>query len=213
MEQISGIYAITHVPSGRAYIGSSKDVIARWAGHQKRLNARTHHSSKLQGAWTKYGADAFHFIIIEQCIALDRTVREQFWIDQTQASKKGYGFNMSSSSYGSSHPDISAKIAASLTGQKLSEERKAKISAAHKGMVRGPHSEEHKLNLRAAHLGKKHSEESRQKIYSTHWARDPVRRAEVIAKQIATKAAWTPERRQAFISKIGHTLFTRKAVL
>ena len=188
MDQISGVYAITHVPSGRSYIGSSRDVVKRWAGHQKSLKSRTHHSCKLQRAWNKYGADAFRFVIIEQCAAIERTDREQFWIDQAQASKRGYGFNMSNSSYGSSHPDISAKIAVSLKGQRLSEERKAKISAAHKGMVRGPHSEEHKLNLRKAHLGKKHSDESRRKIYSTHWARDPERMAVVIAKQKATKS-------------------------
>lgn len=188
-EKISGIYGITHISSGRSYIGSSRDIVGRWADHQKRLNAGTHHSRKLQGAWKKYGAPAFHFVIIEQCSAIDRTVREQFWIDQAQASTRGFGFNVSSSAYGSSHPDISAKIAAALRGKKLSEERKAKISAAHKGMIRGPHSEEHKQNLRKAHLGKKHSEESRKKIYTSHWARSPERKAEVIAKQIQTKRA------------------------
>jgi group I intron endonuclease len=189
MEKVSGVYGITHISSGRSYIGSSRDIVGRWADHQKRLNAGTHHSRKLQGAWKKYGAQSFHFVIIEQCAAMDRTAREQFWIDQAQASVSGFGFNMSSSSYGSSHPDISAKIAASLKGQRLSEERKAKISAAHKGMVRGPHSETHKLNLRKAHLGKKHSAESKHKIYATHWARSPERKAEVVAKQMETKRA------------------------
>jgi group I intron endonuclease len=210
MEKISGIYAIVHPSSGRSYIGSSRDIVGRWADHQKRLKANTHHSCKLQGAWNKYGAGAFHFVVIEHCIAVERTAREQFWLDQTQSYKQGYGLNMSSSSYGSSHPDISAKIAASLKGQKLTEERKAKIALAHKGRVRGPHSDEHKRNLRKAHLGKKHTEESRNKIYLTHWARDPVRRAEVIAKQVATKTSWSPERKQAFINKIGHNLFKRK---
>ena len=186
-EKVSGVYAITHPPSGRAYIGSSKDIIGRWADHQKRLKSNTHHSIKLQSAWNKYGAEAFHFGVVETCSATERVVREQFWIDQAQASKKGFGFNMSASSYGSSHPEISAKIAAALKGQRLTEGRKAKISAAHKGMVRGPHSAEHKANLRKAHLGKKHSQESKQKIYSTHWARSPERRAAVIAKQVAAK--------------------------
>jgi group I intron endonuclease len=210
MEQISGIYAITHPTSGRSYIGSSRDVIGRWAHHQKRLNANNHHSIKLQNAWNKYGSHSFRFILLEECGPLERLVREQFWIDQAQAAKRGYGFNMSSLAYGSSHPDISAKISASLKGQRLTDERKAKISSAHKGMVRGPHSEEHKQNLRKAHLGKTHSVASRMKIVGTHWARDPVRRAGVIAKQKATKAAWSPEQKQAFINKIGHNLFQRK---
>ena len=213
MGKVSGVYAIVHVSSGRSYVGSSRDVIGRWADHQKRLNANNHHSIKLQNAWNKYGRSSFSFIQLEECPPYDRLIREQFWIDQVQASRKGFGFNMSSVAKGSSHPDISAKIAIALTGQKLSEERKEKIAAAHIGRVRGPHSDAHRLNLRNAHLGKKHSDESRMKIYSTHWARDPARKAEVIAKQIATKAAWSDERKKAFINKIGHTLFKRKAVL
>lgn len=187
MEKVSGIYAITHIPSGRFYIGSSRDVIGRWADHQKRLNANNHHSIKLQSAWNKYGCQAFHFGILEECVATDRVAREQFWMDHTQCYINGFGFNMSASSFGSSHPDISAKIAAALKGQKLSDERKAKISASHKGKIRGPHSEEHRQNLRKAHLGKTHSEESKKKIYLTHWARDPIRKATVISKQVATK--------------------------
>lgn len=168
MEQVSGVYAITHPHSGRSYIGSSKDVLYRWAYHQKQLNAGTHHSIKLQRAWSKYGSSAFHFNIIEHCSALQRTVREQFWIDQAQASVNGYGFNMSLSAYGPTHPDISAKIAASNTGKKrgpLSEEHKAKISAAKIGMKR---SEEFKAKMADVRKGLKHSAESRAKMSASH---------------------------------------------
>ncbi len=213
MEKVSGIYAITHVPSGRFYIGSSRDVIGRWADHQKRLRANNHHSIKLQAAWNKYGCQQFHFGILEECSAMDRVGREQFWMDQAQCYKQGFGFNMSASSFGSSHPDISAKISIALKGQIFTEERKAKISAANLGRVKGPHSDEHKQNLRKSHLGKKHTEESKEKIYSTHWARDPIRKAEVIAKQIATKSAWTPEQKAVYGKKIGDTLRKRKAIL
>lgn len=95
MEQASGVYAITHVESGRAYIGSSKDVIRRWAGHQQSLNLRSHHSSYLQRSWDKYGSASFHFHILEHCQPEDRIAREQFWIDQVQASNKEFGFNVS----------------------------------------------------------------------------------------------------------------------
>lgn len=49
-------------------------------------------------------------------------------------------------------------------GKKISPAHRAKLSAAGKGRVRGPHSAEHRAKIGAAHLGKKHSVESRAKM-------------------------------------------------
>jgi group I intron endonuclease len=89
MEKVSGVYAITHIVSGRVYIGSSKDMLGRWAGHQKYLQSNIHHNARLQNAWNKYGSDQFHFGILERCHESVRVQREQFWIDQASASLTG----------------------------------------------------------------------------------------------------------------------------
>ena len=92
---MTGVYAIRHKESGRVYVGSSKDIYARWAQHVHTLERGSHRSKYLQRAWQKYGADAFEFIILETCDHDKRVVREQVCIDFYRASEPEFGFNMS----------------------------------------------------------------------------------------------------------------------
>lgn len=62
---IAGVYAITNTITGTKYVGSSKTVLARMAGHKTRLRNGEHPNPHLQAAWDKYGPDAFTFSIIE----------------------------------------------------------------------------------------------------------------------------------------------------
>src|SRR5678816_1164136 len=57
----SGVYSITHIPSGRAYIGSAAYVASRWANHRHRLRQGKHHVAALQAAWNADGEDAFRW--------------------------------------------------------------------------------------------------------------------------------------------------------
>ena len=87
----AGIYAITHVATGRRYIGSARRILYRCGKHRSQLRHNSHFSHHLQNAWNKYGEEAFTFEVLETC--LDSHVillaREQHWID----SRTGEIFN------------------------------------------------------------------------------------------------------------------------
>lgn len=61
----AGIYAITCLPTGERYVGASLDVRARWRSHRAKLNNKKHKNHLLQAAWSKHGAAAFRFEMIE----------------------------------------------------------------------------------------------------------------------------------------------------
>ena len=62
---LSGIYCITHISSGRKYIGQSPRLVARIQDHISYLNRGKHKNPKLQSYWNKYGSQDFNFQIIE----------------------------------------------------------------------------------------------------------------------------------------------------
>lgn len=78
----SGIYAITHVASGRCYIGSSVNMRARWKTHQWLLEHGRHHNTHMQRAWDKYEPSAFAFKVLEEVPDLNMLLaREQHYLD------------------------------------------------------------------------------------------------------------------------------------
>ena len=56
-----GVYAIVHIPTNRAYVGSSVNLTRRFKEHRTSLRASRHHSKYLQNAWNKYGENSFEF--------------------------------------------------------------------------------------------------------------------------------------------------------
>lgn len=58
-----GIYLITHLASGRGYVGQSRDIDRRWREHGATLKPRSH----LEKALRCYGRDAFSFEVLEVC--------------------------------------------------------------------------------------------------------------------------------------------------
>lgn len=56
-----GLYAIVHVPTNRAYVGSSVDIKRRMKEHMTDLRRGRHHCAYLQRAWAKYGENQFMF--------------------------------------------------------------------------------------------------------------------------------------------------------
>ena len=62
---ITGIYLITHISTGRPYVGltgQKEGFEKRWNGHRKVLR-RGEHNPHLQNAWNKYGEEAFSFTV------------------------------------------------------------------------------------------------------------------------------------------------------
>lgn len=77
----SGVYQIRCRATDKIYVGSSKQIYVRWAGHRFKLRRGKHTGVYLQRAWSKYGEAAFVFTILEECLPGDRLAREQHYID------------------------------------------------------------------------------------------------------------------------------------
>lgn len=59
----AAIYTITHIASGKTYVGQTINVRVRWQLHRSDLRKGKHRNAYLQYAWNKYGKDAFTFSI------------------------------------------------------------------------------------------------------------------------------------------------------
>jgi group I intron endonuclease len=91
MTEKPGIYSITHIATGKIYVGSASNISKRWHRHRKDLRLGIHRNKHLQAAWTKYGEDAFVFNILELTTELD--TQEQFWMDHTGCTDPEKGYN------------------------------------------------------------------------------------------------------------------------
>ncbi len=88
-EPIIGIYRITHVESGRVYVGSSRNVAGRWRKHQSELNLARHKCRALLRDYQR--APELRFELLEACEFEVLGVRERGWItDLKRAGVKLY---------------------------------------------------------------------------------------------------------------------------
>lgn len=92
MTRVCGVYVIRCVPTKREYVGSSIDILCRWATHKKHLRRGCHVNTKLQRAWNKYGPENFTHSILEECGSELRIDRETHWIQKRRSFRRG--FNM-----------------------------------------------------------------------------------------------------------------------
>lgn len=160
-----GIYAITHIASGKVYVGSSANIQKRWSQHRGDLRKGRHKNPHLQAAWSLYGETAFEFTVLEEVWELTALpVAEQAHIDRTGAmGPSGYNVCIAGGSrLGIRHsPATCAKIGASkignknrmgatlspesreairqkLIGRKAATETIAKLSAMRRGRKKSP---------------------------------------------------------------------------
>lgn len=63
---MQGVYEIYCQITHQRYIGSSKDISARWQQHFSELESNTHHNFFLQRAWNLYGRDNFVFSFLQE---------------------------------------------------------------------------------------------------------------------------------------------------
>lgn len=159
---VSGIYKITCISTGKIYIGSALNLRNRWNDHLKGLRHNTHKNQKMQNAWNKHTESNFTFEVLELILIPEMLIpREQHWFDILKPFDNN-GFNI-------------ARIAGSSLGQKRSPEACKNIAdslrgkpSIHKGKK---YPLEHIEKLRASHLGqvawnrgKEFSPESREKM-------------------------------------------------
>ena len=153
-QKISGIYSITcTVPpparfAGWEYFGQSNDVDKRVNSHTTELNLGRHGNHLLQEAWLLYGPERFEFRVLsvvlparsmeEKRVVLTKI--EQQYIDEHFGQNC---FNLcpdAATRLGTKRsPDVVEKTASKWRGRKHTDETKAKMSAAHKGIAPAPH--------------------------------------------------------------------------
>jgi group I intron endonuclease len=200
-ESIYLIYKHTS-PSGKSYIGQTKDYMLRCWQHQQPSSMCRAFSAAIK----KYGWDNFtHEFLIEYITEDEANTLEVFYIKEHQSLSPG-GYNLTEGGgNGTASEETRAKMSAAHKGKKLSaetiakrsaavmgakrsEETKAKISATKKGKPSSrkgiPHSDETKAKIGAASKGRVHTDESKAKISAAHtgkkWS------AESIAKRTTT---------------------------
>lgn len=165
----SGVYSITCAPTGKVYVGSAVDMFTRWRGHHYHLSAGSHHCSHLQRAWRKYGPEAFTFAVVEFAGRDVLRTREQYHIDSvipslrlnsTPTAGSLLGFKMSA--------ETIERLRIASTGRRHSEETKAQLSAARKGINPRP-------------VGWKMTEEGKQKLRGPRKPLSPEHREKSIA--------------------------------
>lgn len=93
-EKIGGIYKITHIESGKTYIGQSVDIGNRWKQHAKRgCGADALTNNKLYPAMLEFGVESFMFEIVEKVEDSTRLNElEKYWQEYFQA--KDFGFSV-----------------------------------------------------------------------------------------------------------------------
>lgn len=158
---LSGIYEIICITNRRKYIGSAVDLGKRWSEHVRQLKENKHHSRHLQRTWNKYGQDDFVFRVIEYCDKGSLIDREQHYIDTEKPV-----FNsrpVANSQLGFRHSKESRlKMSMSrdrnfspMTGRRHTEETKAKISAAKRGVKQSEIAVSRRAAAIRARMGRK----------------------------------------------------------
>lgn len=168
MINYNGIYIITNLVNGKVYIGKTEESFKRrWWHHVSSLNGNYHKNNHLQSAWNKYGEKNFKFEILhihEEGENLSNL--EVKFIEKFDSFNNGYNQTLGGEgTLGHKQSDdakrkIGEKNRINMTGKKLSEETKLKMSNSHKGYVK---TEEHRKNLSKSLKGKNVSEETKEK--------------------------------------------------
>lgn len=129
----SGIYKIKNRANGKFYIGSTNSFSLRWSTHRGQLRSGNHTNKHLQSAWNKYGENNFEFEVLEVIEDYSKLIeREEHWFQKLKPIVFGYN---------------QRGVADAIYGTTASEETRAKMSAARKGV---PKSKETRERMSAA---------------------------------------------------------------
>ncbi len=137
MNKMCGIYQITNNINKKTYIGSSIDIMRRWAVHITQLNNNNHPNQKLQHSWNKHGEKSFIFTILSLCEHSELLVKEQAAMDlfqpwfNIQPLAGVHQVRENNGMYGKQHSkETLEKMSSCKKGKPKSEETKAKMRAA-----------------------------------------------------------------------------------
>lgn len=182
-----GIYKIINVVNNKFYVGSAVDLKRRKTRHFSELRTGKHKNRHLQAAWVKYGEQAFVFVVVEELPDdADLLAAENVWLKEHVG--KDYCYNLG----------VDATAPMTGMGGELSPTWGYK------------HTEEAKVIIAAASIGRKHTPEDIEKIRQ-HLIGKP-KSAEVRAKISATLSGegnyWYGKKRPDHAAKVSKTVFS-----
>lgn len=73
----SGVYMIECEPTGKRYVGSSKNIHRRWQQHRCAMRKGISSCVILQNAWCSYGEQSFRFSVLQVCEPDELEAEEQ----------------------------------------------------------------------------------------------------------------------------------------
>ncbi|WP_455918675.1 GIY-YIG nuclease family protein [Ensifer canadensis] len=87
MENNIGIYALTHVETGKTYVGASTNIRTRKYHHYRQLHLNKHYAKEMQADFnaSACGNSAVDFRVLEYCATDKLSERESFHIETTAA--------------------------------------------------------------------------------------------------------------------------------
>ena len=158
MKKTIGIYSITHIETGRIYIGQSWYIEKRWRNHKNGYG-----SHKIGSAIKKYGVEAFEFKILlefDENISQETLNEKEIQIiaEMKCVAPDGFNLKLGGQSGGKISEETRKKMSEQRTGRKQSEETRRRRSESLKKLP--PRSEEWKRNNRESQLGTKRGPQS-----------------------------------------------------
>lgn len=88
-QKIGGIYKITYIKTGEAYIGRSVDIGNRWKEHcLSSLNIGTIAHSTFHNILAEKGLQNFTWEVLEEVDKEKQSLREKYWVDFYQTNKQ-----------------------------------------------------------------------------------------------------------------------------
>lgn len=136
-----GVYRIVNNINGHVYVGQTKERFQRryWL-HRWELRNGRHDNTYLQRAWNKYGEGNFSFEVIEVLPENEIDNREIYWISYYRNNGGCYSIQdggqpkmLSQYISQEARKRVGEMNKKRMTGSKLSDETKAKMSVARKG--------------------------------------------------------------------------------
>lgn len=154
-----GIYKIINVVNNKFYVGSAVNFSRRKARHFSELRHNKHNNRWLQASWNKYGEIAFVFVVVEEVQDKARLLEvENRWLRECVGKEYCYNIGVDAVS-----PTLGWSGEKSPTwGRKRTPEELAAQSWKGK-----KHSEESKQKIRGSLKGHRVSTSTRAKISAT----------------------------------------------
>ena len=148
------IYTITHIPSGKIYVGQTRRPSRRWYEHLNNLNK---YVSLVDRAIQKYGKDMFVYAEVDTASSIEElNLKEEQWILALNTLHPN-GYNLvlkGSTTITSEHTKMKQSAAQKKRASEyvVTQATKDKISKIHKGRKK---SQEQIMKMKANHRSKK----------------------------------------------------------